>query len=163
MTDRVAPNQGEVMIRCLSLAAAFGLFACSIFRPEAPDLSISVQPEVSVPSSTAFHVTVGGRNFELQLGPERIRYAIKSHAPQTGELPVSVALRSPTNTTVAEAAFNQVYEEGSNHWVAGNIGTRRPIGHCIGTLLAVPITPPITAGGDTLFIMYGSIPKDAIC
>jgi hypothetical protein len=42
--------------------------------------------------------------------------------------------------------------------------TTTPFGHCIGSVIAVPIVPPlIPARADTLFVMYGSLPHDAVC
>ena len=149
--------------RHITLATILAVSACSILDPDGPDLSISVQPDVNLPASMSFHVTVGGDAHDLRLGTERTRYGIERHAPRDGELNVSVALRDAADRTLAQASFDQVFKEGSDHWVSGIIGTRRPIGHCIGTLVVVPIIPPVAAGGDSLFIMYGSIPKGAIC
>jgi len=46
------------------------------------------------------------------------------------------------------------------HWVSAWVGEHRPIGHCFGTLVPVPKVPPLA---DSMFVMYGRIPKDAVC
>lgn len=136
-----------------------------ILGAERPNLSISLQSHVSLPSSTIFQVVVEGRRYELRPGSgQGARSSITVRAPRTGELDVVVLLIDPAGRVLAETAFRQRFEADSNHWVFAMISERRPLGHCIGELIPVPIHPPLSvARSDSAFIMYGRLPEGAVC
>jgi hypothetical protein len=50
-----------------------------------------------------------------------------------------------SQTTLAAAPFVQQYVPDVDHWVSAWVGEHRPIGHCFGTLVPVPIVPPLVA------------------
>lgn len=131
---------------------------------EGPAVSISAYADVALPPGHVFEVTIAGVRHEVQMGSDRhTRYEINREAPRTGQLDVTARLRGPAGVSRAEGTFRQRFQDGSNHWVAGHVGTHRPVGHCIGSLLAIGIDPAPAAGADTLFILYGGIPNDAVC
>ena len=58
--------------------------------------------------------------------------------------------------------FTQGFQHGDRHWISAVVGPDRPDGFCIGAVVAAPLrTSP--AGADSLFVMYGGIPEDAVC
>lgn len=141
------------------------LAGCSLVDPERPDLSISLRSDVDLPPGTVFRVVIDGQSHDLQLGSQRdTRYSIDRQAPRAGEFAVTASLVSASQTTLAAASFVQQYVPDADHWVSAWVGEHRPIGHCFGTLVPVPIVPPLAAPrADSLFVMYGRIPKDAVC
>lgn len=141
------------------------LQGCSLVGPERPDLSISLRSDVDLPPGSVFRVIIDGRTHDLELGSQRdTRYSIDRQAPRTGEFSVAASLVNASQTTLAAASFVQGYVADADHWVSAWVGERRPFGHCIGTLVPVPIVPPLVASrADSLFVMYGRIPKDAVC
>lgn len=147
----------------LPVALVISMSGCGLFDA-GPALSISLYSEVDLPPGHVFEVTVARDSHRLQLGTDRhTRFDMKREAPRTGELDVAARLLSPSGDILAETAFPQRYRQGSNHWVSAWIGTRRPIGHCIGSLEIIEIAPPMAVGADTLFVMYGSLPHGAVC
>lgn len=148
--------------RLAATGLILGMASCSsIFGPEEPEVSIGLYSEMGYGRVGLFEVDIGGRlfRFEPTAGVSR-----KVNAPETGLLPVRIRLLSTVPDTLASAEFSQLFREGSNHWVVGRLGLQRPIGHCIGHLLVLPL--PKEAGEsepDTLFLTYGSIPEGAVC
>jgi hypothetical protein len=138
---------------------------CSLTGPEQPDLSISLQSEVDLPPGAVFRVIIDGRTHDLELGSERdTRYSIDRRAPRAGEFAVAASLVNASQTTLAAASFVQEYVPDADHWVSAWVGERRPFGHCIGTLVPIPIVVPLVAArADSMFVMYGRIPKGAVC
>ena len=51
-------------------------------------------------------------------------------------------------------------ERGYTSWIGSFVSHARPLGFCTGTVVGAPLR---TAPSDTLFVMYGGIPKGAIC
>lgn len=141
------------------------LAGCSLLGPERPDLSISLRSDVDLPAGAVFRVVIDGQTHDLELRSQRdTTYTIDRRAPRTGELAVAASLVSPSQTTLAAASFVQQYVPDADHWVSAWVNERRPFGHCTGTLVPVPIEPPLVASrADSLFVMYGRIPKDAVC
>lgn len=137
--------------------------ACSpLLGPDRPELSISLNSEAALPTSSVFQVVVGGRAHDLVLGPEGGSTRVR--APRTGELDVTVRLLDPTGTAWAEASFTQRFQVSHLHWISAHVGEHRPVGHCIGTLIALPLSLPRSGSDvDSAFVMYGSIPRGAIC
>lgn len=138
------------------LAAAV-VSACGILGPSGPNLSLrlEVRPDAAAaPSEVGMAVEVGGRPFALDRPG-----TLDVHAPGTGEKDVVVELWGPSGTLLRHA-FTHDFRAGSDHWIHALVGGARPLGHCIGrlTALALPDAAP-----DTVFILDGSLPEDAVC
>ena len=80
--------------------------------------------------------------------------------PRYGEVPVRVTLLAASGDTLTAVHFSQRFQRDHQHWLSALVGRHRPVGHCIGSLAASPLG---AGAADTLFVMYGSIPEDAIC
>ena len=101
----------------------------------------------------------GGRPVELTGRRDGQRVDRQIQAPKFAELSVVVRLIGAQGDTIAATNYRQDFERGNIHWVAVDVGPRRPIGICIGTVLTIATNSP----PDTAFVMYGQIPEDAIC
>lgn len=157
-------------MRRLLLPAALALFGCSgVFSPDGPDISLSGDVNRAVAQVPVLRVTIGWRQVDL---PFRARdagagVAKQIRGPRYGTVPVRVALISADGDSLAAVAFTQEFARDHNHWVSAIIGTYRPDGFCIGELDVVPLPvgafPESGTVPDTLFVMHGRIPKNAIC
>ncbi|HUE95699.1 MAG TPA: hypothetical protein VMN39_03520 [Longimicrobiaceae bacterium] len=150
-------------IKALALTAlVLALAGCSsIFGPERPEVSIALYSAVGYDRLGRFEVDIGGRLFRFQADDEVSR---KVDAPEAGLLSVQVRLMGTGTDTLAAAEFSQRFSEGSEHWIVGRLGLQRPLGHCIGQLIVVPLPPAADAPqADTLFLTHGSIPEGAVC
>jgi hypothetical protein len=138
---------------------------CGVLDVEEPDLSVSLHSDAPLPRAYTFRVTVDGERFDLRVDSGFVAQADREvGVSREGDLHVTAELLDPMGRLVADTSFTQTYDNDSNHWVSGHIGERRPVGFCIGNVYAVRIDPPVaTARADSLFVMVGSIPKDAIC
>lgn len=119
-----------------------------------------MQPAVG----TAFvlRTDIGGkRRVELATDAARGRHASTDvRGDQYGNVPVRVMLLTASGDSVAAVSFFQDFHRGYQHWVAALVGPQRPLGICTGAVVASPLTVGNT---DTLFVMYGNIPDDAVC
>ena len=102
---------------------------------------------------------IGGRHVAVTGALDGSRADRTIRASRSGELPVTLVLLNAEGDTIASTHYTQLFENGSTHWVAVSLGTRRPVGHCIGELLVLATNSP----PDTAFVMYGSLPNGAIC
>lgn len=149
------------ILACLSiLVAASG---CSIlFGPDEPDVTISLSAGDDVERAMALDVGLGGRVFRVEANSSSP--PMTARAPDVGAHTVRVELVEVPDEVLATAQFSQTFQEDYDHWIAGIVGVYRPVGHCIGELIVVPLEP---AGSqtepDTLFLMHGGIPRDAVC
>jgi hypothetical protein len=134
---------------------------CStLFTPSGPKISVSMAVERPPTVPTVLRADIGGQRVELastEPGPPR---STDVRGRQYGLVPVRVALLTTDGASLAAVEFSQQFERDRNHWVAARLGQHRPLGHCIGTLVAAPLRQ---GGADTLFVMYGSLPEGAIC
>ena len=158
---RVVPDFG-LAERLTVMAVAVVLSGCSsILGLQDPDVSLGLRSESGYEWIGSYQVDIDGRAFRFEPATELRRQV---EAPKSGELQVRVTLRDTAAETLAVADFTQSFDDDRNHWVSGLIGLQRPFGHCIGELTVLPL--PRRAGeeqADTLFLMHGSIPKDAVC
>lgn len=141
----------------------FALAACSgIFGPGDRDLSVSLYTEQSLAMPLRLEVRVGWRRVAISSTDSQRDTRIAP--PQYGDVPVSVALLTTAGDTLAAVRLVQGYQRGYDHWLVATVGTDRPRGMCIGEIVAMPLRPAgSAAGGDSLFVDYGRIPKGAIC
>ena len=141
-------------------AALFAVPACNGFlgsdhRP----VEVSMTLQRSWDRPPVFEAEIGGRRVQVTGHLDGQRTVRIIQAPRSGELPVTVRLLDADGGTLASTQYTQLFESKTTHWVAVSVGTRRPLGICIGELLALPTRFPT----DTVFVMYGSIPDDAVC
>lgn len=137
-------------------ASAALLAACS-------DLTSPNHPRLSV-SMSASSATYAGRVFLTDIGGLRVRVAEAQskavRAPRLGEVPVQAVLISAAGDTLASVAFVHEFARSSQHWIAGVVATRRPVGMCVGAQVAAAVRGSAT---DSLFVEHGSIPDGAVC
>lgn len=157
-------------MRRLLLLPALALLGCSgVFSPDGPDISLSGDLNRAVARAPVLQVTIGGRQVNLPFsdGVAGAKVLKRIRGPRYGDVPVRVALVSPQGDSLAAVTFRQDFERDNNHWVSVLVGTYRPQGFCIGVLEVIPLRanafPESAAVQDTLFVMHGRIPKDAIC
>jgi hypothetical protein len=86
--------------------------------------------------------------------------SVTIRAPRTGERRVRATLLVGTTDTIVQLFFSQEFRTGYEHGVSGYIGSLRPFGPCVGKIIA---TPTRGRASDTLFLSYGSSPREAIC
>jgi hypothetical protein len=141
-------------------AVLLGVTACrGFFDLTGRDVTVSVRLQRSWDPPPVLRVIVGGRRVEIEARLDGRRVDEEIQAPGSGDLPVVVQLIGADGNAFAETQFAQRFERGNSHWVAVDVGPERPLGICIGIVLAIP-TP---FEGDTTFVMYGKIPVGAIC
>lgn len=84
--------------------------------------------------------------------------------PNSGELRISVAVVAPARDTLGSVRVGVRLRADHRYGVAVQPGGTRPVGACVGTLLAAPSrTPGASAASDTLCVAYGGLPRGAIC
>lgn len=138
------------------------LAACTnLFGPDGPKTSVSLDLQRSMEPLPELRVWIDGQRIEtLADVPGGGPAVVTIHGPRYGSVPVRVVLASTAGDTLATAEFMQEFRRGDLHWIAAEVGPRRPLGHCIGTLLVTPLRAQIA---DTLFVMHGGIPEGAVC
>ena len=122
-------------------------------------------PDLTVTLTTGAHVAVGAPLvLDVRVGASSFRMTtlgeIEVEAPGEGNHPVFVTLLDSAADTSAHARFNQTFDDDWLHWITVQLGGPRPLGFCIGEVLALPAREE---PGDTTFLMYGSIPRGAVC
>ena len=148
--------------RGVAVCATVAMLGCSsVLGSNAPEVTLSLRSEEAVPAYQRLDVTIGGREFRLEPLDEGASERVR--APRVGELPVRVTLVDHHSVSAAAVEFTQRYQEDSNHWVSVLVGLRRPLGHCFGQLIVTPLSLAGTANPDTMFVMYGGLPKNAVC
>ncbi len=150
----------------LGTLCAIALIGCSnILGVGGPQVSVSLEARQGLTAGAKLRADIGGQ--VIQLAPTTgvaPRTSAEVRGSRYGEVPVSVTLLGASGDTLAAIGFTQRFERGHNHWIAAIVGDRRPIGPCIGNLAVVPVLATmLETSPDTLFVMHGSIPKNAIC
>jgi hypothetical protein len=156
-------NDRTLIGGALIAACALALSACtSLFGPGWPKLTASISIQHPTSNPPTLRADIGGRQVHLTPPAGTASHAA-TNVPgvRYGEVPVRVALLTTSGAdTLAAAAFTQRFARDHDHWIAAEVGLRRPIGMCIGQLEVVPLPGERS---DTLFIMHGSLPEGAIC
>ncbi len=151
------------MVRRASLVAlAVASASCSdLLGLGGPEIHLSLTVEEVVSGNPYLAADIGGRVVQV-IPPSALDRPSGAtiRGPGYGTKPVRVALLRTASDTLAQVAFSQEFERDHTHWIGAVVGTRRPAGFCLGT---VALTPLREGNGDTLFVFYGRIPKDAIC
>ena len=144
----------------VSTAAVLALAGCTDpVAPAGPKLHVALTLQQPTAPTSVFRAHVGGELVEVRAeGLAEGRAEVR--APRYGDVPVRATLLTAAGDTLASVAFGQSFRRDHAHWVLAHVGRRRPIGHCIGTLLVAPLRG---ADSDTLFVTYGGIPEGAIC
>jgi len=150
-----SPTRGSIILIGAMIVA---LTACDLFEPPRRNLRVSLVTPVAIPAAR-LHVRIALQRVVLRA--DAVGETSKQlTAPRDVSLPVNVALLDFAEDTLARVEFRQRFGgSDDDHWVLAVIGVNRPIGFCIGSL-AMAALP---TGSDTLFVMYGHIPRDAIC
>ena len=140
--------------------ALLALVGCSDpLSPDGPALSVALSLQQPTAPSSVFRADIGGQRVEVRAaGIAESRTEVRG--ARYGDVPVRATLLTAAGDTLASVTFDQRFERDHAHWVVARVGQRRPIGHCIGTLMVAPLR---SAGSDTLFVTYGRIPDGAIC
>ena len=153
----------------LALGSLILLGCTGLFEPDEPDISASayLQRSSAVTLPTV-RVEIGNRRAQLSPAHTSASQATaKIRGVSFGEVPTRVLLLSASGDSLAAAEFTHRIERRHQHWVSALIGPQRPLGHCIGTLIATPVRADSSAGtslgNDTLFVTYGSLPRGSIC
>ena len=157
-------------MRRLLLLPALALIGCSEFAGSGgPEISLHALVTSTVAERPLLRVDIAWRRetIEADLSGFRPGRSTEIHGPRYGDVPVRVTLLSSEGAPLAAVEFVQEFARNNNHWVTAVIGTHRPGGFCIGALEVVPLPvgafPESAAVQDTLFVMHGRMPKDAIC
>jgi hypothetical protein len=126
-----------------------------------PPLAVSVTLSAATLVPPTFVAEVGGvRVRTTARAVPQMPAEVQVRAPRLGEVPARVALLGAAGDTLAAATFTHRFERGARHWISGWVGTRRPVGLCLGWVVATPLrgsTP------DSLFVSYGWLPEGAVC
>lgn len=141
---------------------ALALAACSsVLGLGGPRIWLSLAMEQALPEAPVLHVDIGGQEVEVAAtSASAPRDERQVRGPRYGDVPVRVALLAASGDTMAAVEFTQGFQRDHNHWVSGIVGHRRPLGHCIGALVAAPLR---NMESDSLFVLYGAIPEGADC
>jgi hypothetical protein len=144
----------------VSTAAVLALAGCSdSVAPAGPRLHVALSLQQPTAPTAVFRAHVGGELVEVRAeGLAESRREVRGS--RYGDVPVRATLLTAAGDTLASVAFDQSFRRDHAHWVVARVGRRRPIGHCIGTLLVAPLRG---ADSDTLFLTYGGLPDGAIC
>ena len=152
-----------LMRKAMVLVGAFGVAGCSgILNPLRPEVALSYIRSDPLDTPTEVHIAIDGRNVRLPApdNEESGRTSATITARRYGSVPVHIALLTTDGDTLAALQITHRLERGHGHWVGAQVSDWRPQGHCIGAVATAPLRPP---SADTLFVMYGGIPHDAIC
>jgi len=149
-------------LRCAAIVIGVSGASCSALTgPSGPEISVSLTVQSPSASGAALLVTVGERDVSLRASASPSQRSDASlERGKFGTLPVRVVLLSSSADTLATVAFSQTFERGYTSWIGSFVSHARPLGFCTGTVVGAPLR---TAPSDTLFVMYGGIPKGAIC
>ena len=145
----------------MGVICALALAGCStLSAPSGPKISVSLALQHSPAAPTMIRADIGGQRVEVTSSEPSPGRSTDVRGRGYGATPVRVVLLTTDGDSLAAVAFSQLFQRDHNHWVAALVGQHRPVGHCIGTLVAAPLG---AGGTDTLFVMYGSLPEGAVC
>jgi hypothetical protein len=150
-------NRLTVAVCCSSLLLLAGCLSIVGISERDVHVSITLQRAWDPPPS--LQVYIDGRRVEIDARSDGRRAEREVQASRSGELLVGVRLLNADKDTLAATQFLQRFDRRNSHWIALTVGPQRPIGHCIGNLLALALP----SESDTAFVMYGRIPDGAIC
>ncbi len=158
-----------ILLMMCALSLSLPLAGCgNLLGSEGPRISVSLARELPLTAPLVLLADIGARRVHLTV-PEQGSGQASAEAgvSRYGDVPVRVTLRTLAGDSLAAVAFTQRFERDHRHWVSAQVGRRRPTGHCIGNVVLTPLRSGMLSGAsaepDTLYVMYGSIQKDAIC
>jgi hypothetical protein len=138
------------------------IVGCSdLFDLSGPAITVSFDVQPVVATAFVLRSDIGGRRVELAADPARGGHAtIEARGERYGNVPVRVTMLTAAGDSVATMWFSQEFQRGYHHWVAARVGPQRPVGLCVGTALAAPVS---AGSADSVYVMYGGIPDGAVC
>ena len=145
------------------------LLACSgLFSPDGPEIAISADLDRAVAEPPVVRMDIGGKRVTVSPATDEMPARSREiRGPRYGAVPVLVSLIGADGDSLAAVAFTHHLARDNDHWVSAIIGLHRPGGFCLGSLALKPLRanafPESSATPDTLFVVYGGIPKGAIC
>lgn len=154
------------LLSMLAVASTLALAGCSdVLGIGGPKIVVSVARQSNVGDPLLLQAAIGGRRVEVESPRTLDDYDDgyrEVRGPRFGDVPVHATVLTTSRDTLATVEFTQTFRRGERHWISAVVGPDRPDGFCIGNIVAAPLrTAP--AGADSLFVMYGGIPEDAIC
>lgn len=148
----------------LLAAALLATSACSDIIGGGPQVAVSLRVEAGVALPVVLEVDHDGQRVRLEATTAAATPRMDIVANRYGEAPVRLMLSAAGEAPLATVELTHSLHRGSTHWVSTLVGRQRPQGHCYGALGVVALAP--RAGQtvpDTMFVMYGSLPRGAIC
>ena len=148
--------------RAVAMAALGCVGGCSsLLGVSGPRITLSLDAASASARGLVLRADVGGRRITLAQNQETPGpSSMDLRGDSYGSVPVLVRIETAAGDSVAAVRFTQEFSRGDIHWISAVVGPTRPIGFCIGALVA---NAAATGHGDTLFVAYGSLPEDAIC
>ena len=128
-----------------------------------PATAVSLARQVNGPRQLTLEVEVDGRSATLDLPAQRGQADDVLRSARYGDVPAEAELRR-AGEVLGRVAFQHSLERHSTHWIATIVGQVRPAGFCMGIMETAPhALRPGQAAPDTMFVMHGSLPEEAVC
>jgi hypothetical protein len=146
----------------LLLVAPLALASCSIIGPsDGPTISVSFSTSGSSNKILTSRVQVNGDVIPLTpTAAGNWQASLDYHASRYGQTSIRVTLTNATGDSLAAITDTFNYERGNLNWIASTVLTSRPVGFCLGSVKAAAVKGTV---GDSLFVMIGAIPENAVC
>ena len=137
------------------------LIGCSdIFEADGPEISVGLAAPGPFFRGANLRVDIGEQVVQLtQPTDARPSTSTEVRGPRYGEVPIGVTLLGANGDTLGATEYTQLFSKNYEHFIHATVTTRRPEGHCIGTLIVVPLRERT----DTLFVTHGAVAKNSIC
>ena len=149
------------------------LGACDVTGFRRPELTISVYADKPVATAYIFRVAVNGKVHDIALNTGfKGLSKIRTVGPRQGDRAVTAQLLTPPDSVIAHVAFTQAYRSGFRYWIAAYIGAHPAVGTPAQRLVercGSAVFPLLihhahsSAQYDTVFVIQGGVPKDALC
>lgn len=145
----------------LSVLTGFMIGGCSSVDPFGPSIQVSLVGQEPIALSPVLRVEAGDntislRATEVPMGRANAVLRVRGY----GETPIKVTMLSGQSDTLATVGWSLNLQAGYQYGIAALVTRVRPMGTCVGTVLATPLR---NSPSDTLFVMYVAMPKGAIC
>ena len=149
-----------VALMLLSVLTASVVGACSSTDPLGPVVGVSIDARRSPVLPTTLRVEIGTTSAALHADATSMAAQGRMHVFGYGTKPVMVTLLGSQWETLATVSFTEDLQPGYDYGIGGFVSRSRPLGLCYNNASAVARS---TSPGDTLFVLYGGVPKGAVC